>query len=127
MKGLRKSYKAQFLVDDKWCDNAVRIEVEEECKDYARNKFMLWTTPDDWRVRASEDEPTHTFRDHRLEKIFEYSDLTDDEIDAALEEMVDKMPASVLLAHGDVYSCLREELNNEVLELAKLRRLGRGS
>jgi predicted house-cleaning noncanonical NTP pyrophosphatase (MazG superfamily) len=47
----------------------------------------------------------------------DYSQMTEDEFDAILEDLVSKMPASQLLSYGDVNMCLREHLNNEVLEV----------
>ena len=47
----------------------------------------------------------------------DYSKMTDDDFDSILEEVVGKMSPSQILAIGDVNMILREELNNEVLEI----------
>jgi hypothetical protein len=48
-------------------------------------------------------------------------DITDDEFDDILHDLVAKMSASTILSYGDVYVILREELNNEVLEVWERR------
>lgn len=45
----------------------------------------------------------------------DYTRLREDVFDAILEEMVEEMGAKVLTI-GDVYSILREELNNDILD-----------
>lgn len=49
-------------------------------------------------------------------KTADYSKLNNEQFDSILESIVSKMSASQILSYGDVYSTLREELNNEVLE-----------
>ena len=44
------------------------------------------------------------------------SEVTQEQFDDMLAQIVREKDATVLLAHGDVYSCLSEEYNNEVLE-----------
>ncbi|UCC74085.1 MAG: hypothetical protein JSV86_05870 [Gemmatimonadota bacterium] len=50
------SYKPEFLVQGKWCDNAQRFATREEAEQSAQARFLVWTQPEDWRVSAS-DEP----------------------------------------------------------------------
>ena len=45
------------------------------------------------------------------------SDMNDSDFDRILETLVGQMTASEILSFGDVYSILREELNNQVLEI----------
>jgi hypothetical protein len=45
----------------------------------------------------------------------DYSKMTDEEFDAILLELVEKMSAAEILSYGDVNTILREELNNDVL------------
>lgn len=47
----------------------------------------------------------------------DYSKMTDDDFNGILEDLVAKMSACEILAIGDVNAILREELNNEVLEV----------
>lgn len=44
-----------------------------------------------------------------------YQNMTDQDFDTILEQIVSKMSASQILAIGDVNMILREELNNDVL------------
>jgi hypothetical protein len=47
----------------------------------------------------------------------DYSEMTDDDFDRILENLVSNMTAEQILAIGDVNTILREELNNAVLEV----------
>jgi hypothetical protein len=60
-----------------------------------------------------------------LPEDFDFNVLKEEEIAWALEELVGSMSAAAILSYGDVYMVLREELNNEVLDLAAQRRLER--
>lgn len=64
-----KSFKPEFLIDGKWCGNAVRFPTEEEARQNARHKFMVWTVPTDYRAVPSEDEPNYRYVDGRLVEI----------------------------------------------------------
>ena len=44
-----------------------------------------------------------------------YSLMTQNEFDEILRELVEDMTASELLSYGEIYTCLSEELNNEIL------------
>lgn len=46
----------------------------------------------------------------------DYSQMTDDEFRETLTKIVGKMSTEEILAIGDIYSVLAEELNNEVLD-----------
>jgi hypothetical protein len=50
-----KSWKPEFLIDGKWCGNAIRFATYEEAYRNARMKFMVWTIPTDCRAVQSED------------------------------------------------------------------------
>ena len=63
------SYKAEFLVDGKWYDNAIRLALWVEAEAYTRDKFMVWTMPSDWRVVASNEPVAHTYDNYKLERI----------------------------------------------------------
>lgn len=47
----------------------------------------------------------------------DYSKATEDQINECLREIVEKLSVETLLSFGDVYSFLREEYNNEILDL----------
>lgn len=49
-------------------------------------------------------------------KYKDYSELTNEEFDQILEEIVGGMSSAEILSYGDVYNILAEELNNEVLD-----------
>ena len=49
---------------------------------------------------------------------FDFDQLSETEIDWALRTIVEHMSAGHILSYGDVYAFFREELNNEILELA---------
>lgn len=57
------SHKAEFKVDGKWYDNAIRIAALGQCTRYASDKFDVWTMPSDWRVVESTDTPNYTYND----------------------------------------------------------------
>jgi hypothetical protein len=46
----------------------------------------------------------------------DYSNLTNEEYDEILEELVEEEPAGILLGIPGVYEAVREHYNNEVLE-----------
>ena len=43
-------------------------------------------------------------------------DITDEQFDAKLAEIINRHPASSLLSIPGVYEALREEFNNEILD-----------
>lgn len=55
------SWKPEFLVDGKWYPNAVAFATEQEAKDNARDKFMVWTMPTDWRAVESTDPVNYRY------------------------------------------------------------------
>lgn len=61
------SWKPEFFVDGKWCDNALRFATEQEAKDNAYALFLRWTVPADYRAVESEDPVNYTYHDGRLE------------------------------------------------------------
>lgn len=54
----------------------------------------------------------------------DYDECTDEEFDVILAELVGKMSAKQILSYGDVNAELREELNNQVLDVWARRRRG---
>jgi len=46
----------------------------------------------------------------------DYSNVTDEDFDRILEEIVSEMSAGEILSYGDINMILREELNNEILQ-----------
>ena len=63
------SWKPEFCIDGKWYDNAVRFATEQEAKDNARDKFMVWTMPTDWRAVESTDAPNYRYTANGLESL----------------------------------------------------------
>lgn len=55
------SFKAEFLVDGRWYDNAIRFVTEVEAKAYASDLFTRWTQPTDKRVEPSNDPPNYRY------------------------------------------------------------------
>lgn len=49
---------------------------------------------------------------------FDFDVLTEADLDQALTELVSEIGAEGVLSYGDVYSILREELYNDMLDLA---------
>jgi hypothetical protein len=47
----------------------------------------------------------------------DYSKMTDEDFDLLLEKRVSQMSAGEILSYGEVNMILREELNNEILEM----------
>lgn len=60
------SFKAEFLVDGRWYDNAARFATEAEAKAYASDLFMRWTQPTDKRVEPSIDPANYRYEDGKL-------------------------------------------------------------
>jgi hypothetical protein len=58
------------------------------------------------------------------EKMSKYDGLTQEIFADLLETIVHDMSASEILAVPDVYSCMVDELNNEVLDLYETKYLG---
>ncbi len=50
-----KSWRPEFLVGGEWCSNAQRFATEEEARNSAHDRFMVWTMPSDFRAAPSED------------------------------------------------------------------------
>lgn len=62
------SFKPEFCVSGKWCDNALRFATEQEARDNAQALFMRWTMPSEWRVTESPDPVNYTYHG-RLERL----------------------------------------------------------
>lgn len=64
-----QSYKPEFLIGGKWYDNAVRFATEEEARNNAYDKFLVWTVPTDYRATPSDDPPNYRYGPGGLEPI----------------------------------------------------------
>ena len=49
------SYKPEFEVDGKWCDNAQRFATRAEAQQSASERYMSWTLPTGCRAAESDD------------------------------------------------------------------------
>jgi hypothetical protein len=58
------SFKAEFLVDGRWYDNAIRLATKAEAEAYAVSLFSRWMIPTDKRVVTSDDPPNYTADEH---------------------------------------------------------------
>ena len=47
------SWKPEFEVEGKWCDNAQRFATKEEAEGSAVARFRVWTMPTAWRATES--------------------------------------------------------------------------
>lgn len=65
------SWKPEFLISDKWYDNALRFATEQEAKDNAHDKFMVWTMPTDCRAVESPDPVNYTYHESELIRVKE--------------------------------------------------------
>jgi hypothetical protein len=63
------SYKAEFKVDGKWYDNAIRIADKTQCEQYGHDKFQSCTMPSDFRIVRSADMPNYRYIQRQLESI----------------------------------------------------------
>ena len=49
------SWKPEFEIQGKWCDNAQRFASKEEAEESALARFRVWTIPTAWRAIESTD------------------------------------------------------------------------
>jgi hypothetical protein len=63
------SFKPEFLIEGKWCDNAVRFATKEEAEANAADKFSRWTVPADYRATESPDPVNYKWVDGALEAV----------------------------------------------------------
>jgi hypothetical protein len=56
------SWKPEFKVNGGWYGNAQRFATEQEAKESAHARFLVWTMPSDYRA-AESDEPVNYKRE----------------------------------------------------------------
>ncbi len=63
------SWAPEFEVQGKWAGNAQRFATEQEAKESAAARFMVWSMPSDYRAAPSDDPVNYRRVDGRDESI----------------------------------------------------------
>ena len=58
-----------FKSENKWYGNGLRFATKEECDVNARDKFMAWTMPSDWRSTECEDPVNYAYHEGVLSPV----------------------------------------------------------
>lgn len=63
------SYKPEVFVSGSWCSNGLRFATREEAEQEASDLFDRWHSCSDSRAVESDEPVTHTYHDHKLERL----------------------------------------------------------
>lgn len=56
------NFKPEIKVEGKWYPNGLVFATREEAEDAARDKYMMWSSAEDWRAVESNNEPVNATR-----------------------------------------------------------------